>query len=65
MQTLVPSSSIDQCKQLVTESQQTVYPVVDEEGVLRGIFNLNDLRSFSTMTVLAWWRWPRMWRPPI
>lgn len=44
--TLRPDSSIDACKQLVAESQQTVYPVVDTDGRLTGIFNLNDLRSY-------------------
>lgn len=43
---LHPDSSIDDCKQLVTESQQTVYPIVDQQGNLTGIFNMNDLRSF-------------------
>lgn len=43
---LHPDSSLDACKQLVTESKQTVYPVVDESGNLCGIFNMNDLRSF-------------------
>ena len=46
VRTLQPSSSIDACKQLVTESHQTVYPVVDANGKLSGIFNLNDLRAF-------------------
>jgi len=44
--TLHPESSIDDCKRLVTTSHQTVYPVVDHEGQLVGIFNMNDLRSF-------------------
>ncbi|MHC5067050.1 MAG: chloride channel protein [Planctomycetota bacterium] len=46
VQTLRPESGIDECKRLVAESHQTVYPVVDEGGRLTGIFNLNDLRSF-------------------
>ena len=46
VRTLKPSSSIDACKRLVTESHQNVYPVVDEDGSLHGLFNLNDLRSF-------------------
>jgi CIC family chloride channel protein len=44
--TLRPESSIDDCKRLVTESHQTVYPVVEENGRLCGIFNMNDLRGF-------------------
>jgi CIC family chloride channel protein len=43
---LNPHSSLDDCKQLVTASNQTVYPVVDNKGNLCGIFNINDLRSF-------------------
>lgn len=43
---LNPNSSLDDCKQLVTISHQTVYPVVDNMGNLCGIFNMNDLRSF-------------------
>ena len=41
-----PSFKPDDCKQLVTQSNQTVYPVVDSNGNLCGIFNMNDLRSF-------------------
>ncbi|MDA3960189.1 MAG: chloride channel protein [Planctomycetota bacterium] len=43
---LHPDSSIDECKQMVADSHQTVYPVVDASGHLTGIFNLNDLRGF-------------------
>jgi len=46
VRTLRPDSSIDECKHLVTETHQNVYPLVDDEGHLRGIFNLNDLRGF-------------------
>lgn len=46
VRSLQPSSSIDECKRLVTETHQSVYPLVAEDGRLCGIFSLNDLRSF-------------------
>ncbi len=44
--TLHPDSSLDACKKLVTDTHQNIYPVVDNNNSLTGIFSMNDLRSF-------------------
>ena len=44
--TLSPGSTLDDCKILVANSHQTVYPIVTDDGKITGIFNLNDLREF-------------------
>lgn len=44
--TLAPESNIEEAKAMVISSHQTVYPVVDGDDILHGIFNLNDLRSY-------------------
>lgn len=46
VRTLHPESTIDACKQLVTDTNQNIYPVVGSDGQLRGLFSLDDLRSF-------------------
>lgn len=46
IRTLNPQSSLDQCKRLVTDTHQNIYPVVDDSNHLSGIFSMNDLRSF-------------------
>ena len=40
------STSLAEVKQLLTTYKQTVFPVVDDNGILVGIFSLDDLRSF-------------------
>ena len=49
---LSPHSSLDDCKQLVTESHKQD-TVVDGKGNLCGIFNMNDLRSFLYDDILG------------
>jgi CIC family chloride channel protein len=44
--TLHPDSSLQECKMLVTQSQQNIYPVVDDEGRMTGLFTMDDLRAF-------------------
>ena len=46
IQTLHPDSSLDECKRLVTQTEQHIYPVVNEADLLVGIFSIDDLRSF-------------------
>ncbi|NRA37266.1 MAG: chloride channel protein [Planctomycetes bacterium] len=43
---LHPESTLDDCKKLVTDTHQNVYPVVDNDDRLTGIFSMNDLRAF-------------------
>ncbi len=45
-QTLLPSSTLDECKKLITDTHQNIYPVVTNNGIMSGIFGMNDLRSF-------------------
>ena len=44
--TLHPESSLDECKRLITDTHQNIYPIVDNDGHMTGIFSMNDLRSF-------------------
>lgn len=43
---LHPESTLDDCKRLITDTHQNIYPVVDSAQYLTGIFSMNDLRSF-------------------
>ena len=44
--TLHPGSSIEECKGIISSTNQSIFPVVNHEGQLCGIFNMNDLRRF-------------------
>ncbi len=44
--TLHPESNLDECKHLITDTHQNIYPVIDNDNHLTGIFSMNDLRSF-------------------
>jgi chloride channel protein, CIC family len=37
---------LEQVVRLITGTQQTCFPVVDEAGAYRGLFSLNDVRQF-------------------
>lgn len=44
--TLKPGSRLSECRQLLRDSSQTVFPVVDDDGKLVGEVTLDDLRAF-------------------
>ena len=46
VRTLDPGSSIDECKEIIATTNQSIFPLVDANDKLCGIFNMNDLRRF-------------------
>jgi CIC family chloride channel protein len=41
---VLPGASFDEILDIVADSDQEAYPVVDENGVIEGMFSLNDVR---------------------
>jgi len=44
--TIKPGSPLSECRQLLRDTQQTVFPVLDDDGHLVGEVTLDDLRAF-------------------
>ena len=45
VQTVFPETSLRQILELITQTQQHYFPIVDHNGRMTGIFSLNDLRE--------------------